>query len=72
MQADGGTQECTYIGENEHTDGSKTMYGVWTDPDPAPGDPATPYYVALYILFLIDEEKLLMSYTTEFIYIQIR
>lgn len=21
MQADGGTQECTYIGENEHTDG---------------------------------------------------
>ena len=49
MQADGGTQECTYIGENEHTDGSKTMYGVWTDPDPAPGDPATPYYVALDI-----------------------
>ena len=49
MQADGGTQECTYIGEKEHTDGSKTMYGVWTDPDPAPGDPATPYYVALDI-----------------------
>ena len=49
MQADGGTQECTYIGEKEHTDGSKTMYGVWTDPDPTPGDPATPYYVALDI-----------------------
>lgn len=49
MQADGGTQECTYIGEKEHTDGLKTMYGVWTDPDPAPGDPATPYYVALDI-----------------------
>ena len=49
MQAGGGTQECTYIGEKEHTDGSKTMYGVWTDPDPAPGDPATPYYVALDI-----------------------
>ena len=25
------------------------MYGVWTDPDPAPGDPETPYYVALDI-----------------------
>ena len=49
MQAAGGTQECTYIGEKEHTDGSKTMYGVWTDPDPAPGDPETPYYVALDI-----------------------
>ena len=49
MQAGGGTQECTYIGEKEHTDGSKTMYGVWTDPDPAPGDPETPYYVALDI-----------------------
>lgn len=49
MQAGGGTQECTYIGENENSDGSKTMYGVWTDPDPAPGDPATPYYVALDI-----------------------
>ena len=47
--AGGGTQECTYIGENENSDGSKTMYGVWTDPDPAPGDPATPYYVALDI-----------------------
>lgn len=49
MQAGGGTQECTYIGEKEHTDGSKTMYGVWTDPDSAPGDPETPYYVALDI-----------------------
>ena len=49
MQAGGGTQECTYIGEKEHTDGSKTMYGVWTDPDPAQGDPETPYYVALDI-----------------------
>ncbi len=49
MQAGGATQECTYIGENENSDGSKTMYGVWTDPDPAPGDPATPYYVALDI-----------------------
>ena len=49
MQAGGGSQECTYIGEKEHTDGSKTMYGVWTDPDPAPGDPETPYYVALDI-----------------------
>lgn len=47
--AGGPTQECTYIGENENSDGSKTMYGVWTDPDPAPGDPATPYYVALDI-----------------------
>ena len=47
--AGGRTQECTYIGENENSDGSKTMYGVWTDPDPAPGDPATPYYVALDI-----------------------
>lgn len=47
--AGGSTQECTYIGENENSDGSKTMYGVWTDPDPAPGDPATPYYVALDI-----------------------
>ena len=46
MQAGGGTQECTYFGEKEHSDGSKTMYGVWTDPDPAPGDPETPYYVA--------------------------
>lgn len=25
MQAGGGTQECTYIGEKEHTDGSKSM-----------------------------------------------
>lgn len=49
MQAGGGTQECTYIGEKEHTDGSKTMYGVWTDSDSAPGDPETPYYVALDI-----------------------
>lgn len=47
--AGGPTQEFTYIGENENSDGSKTMYGVWTDPDPAPGDPETPYYVALDI-----------------------
>lgn len=47
--AGGATQECTYIGENENSDGSKTLYGVWTDPDPAPGDPETPYYVALDI-----------------------
>ena len=45
--AGGSTKECTYIGENENSDGSKTMYGVWTDP--APGDPETPYYVALDI-----------------------
>ncbi len=34
-------RNVTYIGEKEHTDGSKTMYGVWTAPDPAPGDPET-------------------------------
>lgn len=42
-------EKLAAIGEKEHTDGSKTMYGVWTDPDPAPGDPETPYYVALDI-----------------------
>lgn len=40
-------EKLAAIGEKEHTDGSKTMYGVWTDP--APGDPETPYYVALDI-----------------------
>ena len=49
MQAGGGTQECTYIGEKEHTDGSKQCMVYGQIRISIKGDPETPYYVALDI-----------------------
>ena len=54
------TEECTYIGDHENTDGTRTMYGVWTDSNSAAGTKRETTYVALDL----DQENTIISYRT--------
>lgn len=54
------TEECTYIGDNENADGTRTMYGVWTDSNSAAGTKRETTYVALDL----DQENRIISYRT--------